>query len=546
MNKSTITVLDAILRKEYRSLKDFSLNLDLSPSTVSEAIADLKTYGIEFDLKYKTIPSKLLTSFYSLFNKYNINIFKDTREEILFSLLFFNKLSEISEYVKISEIQALRNLNYLREKGIVQLRNSGYFLNDEIVTIIKDIFEIKIAKTQESEAELVIKKGSVFKILPKGKLSKGKLTAFSRFNDYGIIYLTISDYGLDTKKDLKIEDIFVHALLLSNNKKDLAMCVCFYLKNKYQLNLSELRIKLSYFEIFDLYEKMIDYIRTGKDYDLFLPKKEFIRILNEYDLSLDLLTHKQNLISFFEELNEFVKLPVDIYLIGGCNLVLRDLKNVTKDIDVIVNSEKEYFYLEKILLDLQFVKDIKLSNQSEYLRIRMVFKKENLQIDVFVKRVMNQIFLNDAMISKCEIKTFGKLNIKLVSLEDIILFKAIAGREGDVEDISRIIKGYDVDWNYFYNQFLLQFDDSTDLLFLSILDTFDILAKSNHVPILDKIKKFVLEKSILFVCKTPKSIPEIKNILTFPEYVIRNTVNKQVKEKLLKSIPGKPNKFKTN
>jgi len=232
-------------------------------------------------------------------------------------------------------------------------------------------------------------------------------------------------------------------------------------------------------------------------------------------------------------------------LIGGCNLVLRNLKNVTKDIDVIVNSETEYLYLEKILLSLQFVRDTKLSNQTEHLRIRMVFKKDNNQIDVFVKRVMNQIFLNDSMIKKSETKNFGKLDIKLVSLEDIILFKAIAGREGDIEDISRIIERKDINWNYLYNQFILQFDNSNDLLFLSILDTFDIINKTNPIPILSKIERFVLEKSILFVCKTPKSIPKIKKILEFPDHTIRNVINKQVKDGLLKSILGKPMLFQT-
>ncbi|PIU22570.1 MAG: hypothetical protein COT14_00475 [Candidatus Diapherotrites archaeon CG08_land_8_20_14_0_20_30_16] len=546
MNNSTIKVLEVILRKNYESLKEFNRDLGLSLSTISEAILNLKNYSFEFDNSgYKLISNKMLTNFNNLLNNYNLNIFKDARESILYSLLFFNKLNDISGYVNLSDIHILRNLNYLREKGVVYIKDESYFLKEDLKPIIKDIFETIIAKSQESDAELIIKKGIIFKILPKGKLLQGKLTAFSKFNDYGLIYYTVSDYGVDTKEQLSIEDIFVHALLLSNSKKDLVLCTCFYLKNKYRLNLTKLRKKLSHFEIYPVYEKMIDYIRTGADFGLFLPKKEFIRILNEYDLSLDLLTHKENLISFFEDLEKLINIPLKVYLIGGCNLVLRNLKNVTKDIDVIVNSETEYLYLEKILLSLQFVRDTKLSNQTEHLRIRMVFKKDNNQIDVFVKRVMNQIFLNDSMIKKSETKNFGKLDIKLVSLEDIILFKAIAGREGDIEDISRIIERKDINWNYLYNQFILQFDNSNDLLFLSILDTFDIINKTNPIPILSKIERFVLEKSILFVCKTPKSIPKIKKILEFPDHTIRNVINKQVKDGLLKSILGKPMLFQT-
>lgn len=140
-------------------------------------------------------------------------------------------------------------------------------------------------------------------------------------------------------------------------------------------------------------------------------------------------------------LNETVKL----YLIGGGNMSLLGLKDATRDIDIILDEEKELMILKDALL--------KCGYEEKYLPLyqkmgsRLVMENEDGFIwDVFIKVVCHGLILSPHMISRCtEMQSdFKNLKIFLLSKEDVFLFKGITERERDLEDMHTLyLQGLD-------------------------------------------------------------------------------------------------------
>jgi hypothetical protein len=52
------------------------------------------------------------------------------------------------------------------------------------------------------------------------------------------------------------------------------------------------------------------------------------------------------------------------------------------------------------------------------------------------------------MKKRSESQTFGKLEIRLLSIEDVFLLKSVTKREGDIEDMAIMVRhGGDLKWN---------------------------------------------------------------------------------------------------
>ena len=141
--------------------------------------------------------------------------------------------------------------------------------------------------------------------------------------------------------------------------------------------------------------------------------------------------------------------PLTIYLIGGGNLALRGLKDATKDIDIVI-SEGKFIILQKILespiAGLPIYRSLYRS-QWEYdlgMAARYAHPLEEFNLDIFVKRTKNGLYLSENMIARAEIpEEFSSheiFEIYLVSREDLFLFKSITSIERDVEDLITVVR----------------------------------------------------------------------------------------------------------
>ena len=147
------------------------------------------------------------------------------------------------------------------------------------------------------------------------------------------------------------------------------------------------------------------------------------------------------------ELAAHLEASTTVYLIGGGALTLRGLKNATRDIDLIVDTTEA---AERVFnaLTAQGYRPIDES-EVEYtdLDAAFILERDPRRFDVFNRQVAGVIHLSDAMKGRSEaLLVDGNLTVERVSLDDIFLFKSVANRANDVDDMIAIAEaGIDVD-----------------------------------------------------------------------------------------------------
>lgn len=144
----------------------------------------------------------------------------------------------------------------------------------------------------------------------------------------------------------------------------------------------------------------------------------------------------------FSELADLIEDELTVYLIGGGALTLEDLKNATKDIDLIVRKESELRQLWNVLRSAGYEPQEDLAEEYSQLETAFILEKDRQRFDVFHEQVAGVIYLSDSMISRSRhLFDEGNLSVRMVSLNDIFLFKAVANRQDDVDDMIRIAQG---------------------------------------------------------------------------------------------------------
>jgi predicted nucleotidyltransferase len=131
-----------------------------------------------------------------------------------------------------------------------------------------------------------------------------------------------------------------------------------------------------------------------------------------------------------------------VYLIGGGAMAFRGLKNTTKDIDLIVTDGGDLRVLQAVLLDNGY--DIVKEPGMEYDDLgaqRILENDDGCRIDIFNQQVIDKLVLSEGMRRRSEdYLDAGGLSVALVSLEDIFLFKSVAGRTDDIEDMFALVQ----------------------------------------------------------------------------------------------------------
>ena len=134
-----------------------------------------------------------------------------------------------------------------------------------------------------------------------------------------------------------------------------------------------------------------------------------------------------------------VKEPISIYLIGGCAMSFRGLKESTKDVDIVFKSKADYKIFCSALFGAQYFEPLKIVAEYAHLEaIKMFENKDKFHLDLFVETVCGKMKLSSGVMSRSEFyKGYGNMKVYLVAKEDIFLFKSLAseGRKRDLEDM---------------------------------------------------------------------------------------------------------------
>ena len=106
---------------------------------------------------------------------------------------------------------------------------------------------------------------------------------------------------------------------------------------------------------------------------------------------------KEQLEKWLEEVGSYVAKPMNIYMIGGCALSFKGLKSVTKDIDIILTSQKDFDIFDTAIKKAGFTSMTERESEF-YLTALSVYKKsDESRIDVFLNQVGKMLRLTENM-----------------------------------------------------------------------------------------------------------------------------------------------------
>jgi predicted nucleotidyltransferase len=170
---------------------------------------------------------------------------------------------------------------------------------------------------------------------------------------------------------------------------------------------------------------------------------------------------------------EFEKHKIDYMIIGGQAVLIYGEPRLTKDIDITIGANiDKYWDILNIVQSLnlkilpkepyKFVKDtmvLPLLDEKTGFRIDLIFSSSEYEKEA-LKRV-NKIKI-------------GNTYVNYVSVEDLIIYKIISGRERDLEDLKTIlIKNKKIDEKYIL-KWLKEFEK---ILNINLRETFMKLKK---------------------------------------------------------------------
>ncbi|PIU81582.1 hypothetical protein COS70_03350 [Candidatus Micrarchaeota archaeon CG06_land_8_20_14_3_00_50_6] len=186
-----------------------------------------------------------------------------------------------------------------------------------------------------------------------------------------------------------------------------------------------------------------------------------------------------------------VKKPVSIYLIGGCAMAFRGLKEVTKDIDIVFRDKGDCEAFCDALFGAQYFEPIVITSEHKGLEtIKIYENKDKFHLDLFVKRVCGKMVLSERMVKRAELyKKYGNSGVYLLAKEDVFLFKSLASeaRKRDLGDMRVIYPN--LDWGVIKEELSSQ-ELSRNLIALVVrrLEEFRSVYDLG-VPILNALKK---------------------------------------------------------
>jgi predicted transcriptional regulator len=447
------------------------------------------------------------------------------REEILATLLDGPMTVAELEQQEFASSTVYAAINEFEEVGVVEETADGFEITDET------LHQLLVAR-QSTPYETVYETNSEQVLQTSGDNVDGTPTAFSAFQRYDIDYYPTDTYLYRGDQEVEIENVLIHAVLFADTRKQMAICGVFYLTHRTALDSNDLWRLAGTWDCVERWADLQAFLdqREVKHDELFLPWDEFVTLAQEYGVYPRGKHPEDSLLAGLTELGETLDERVDAYLLGGANLILRDLKDTTKDIDVVLEDQEAFLTLVDALQELGYEERRELEAVYEQLAPNLILERDGFpRWDVFVDVVADALHLTGGMQNRSETaRQFGNLHLHLLSLTDIFVFKAVTDREGDLEDAALIARQGAVDWQQVLDEIERQ-EDRTDQYFsFAVLDTLDLLAERYGIdaPIRSQLASYCLEHALLLTLTEPKTIKDLRKELDFPDYQIYNKLRK--------------------
>ncbi|MFB6209189.1 MAG: transcriptional regulator [Candidatus Nanohaloarchaea archaeon] len=530
--------LDLLEELQHRSctVSELADRLDKNQGWISEVVKELSEVNLvekNQSIKYAdTFEARLLGQ---LFRKYDARqLLSGKKEEILRSLHQQPKTVSELEKQGFPASTAYTALSDLQTVGAVEkVEDDSYRIADQTLE------DFLTASTSSDTGNVYEADGEQIVVTDGGEDVEGVLTGFSAFQRYGIDYYPVKQQFYPGNQEPGIENVLIHAVKTADNRKQASMTAIFYLKHRSILESSKLWKLANKWGCVEEWADTLAYSdqRDPKREDRFLPRDEFTSLAQDYDVFLRGHHPEKSLRNGLRELGESLDKSVDAYLLGGGNLILRELKDSTKDLDIVVDSEQDFQSLSEALRSIGYSERSDLEDAYEELDPAVVFEKEGSpRYDIFLQAVAGKLELTESMKQRVDRSfNYGNLELHLISLSDIFLFKSITEREGDLEDAALIIRQTGIKWDDLLEETKRQDSLTGQLFSFAVLDTIDILKQRESIdpPIHQKLISYCLEKALLVYLEQPKTIEDLRKELDFPDHQIYNKLRKLEDEDLI-------------
>ncbi|MFH1332659.1 MAG: DUF6036 family nucleotidyltransferase [archaeon] len=192
----------------------------------------------------------------------------------------------------------------------------------------------------------------------------------------------------------------------------------------------------------------------------------------------------------FEELDKALTEKVQFYVIGGAVMLYHGLKAGTKDVDIVVDSPKEFTAVENALKNIGFAAKIPTLAYKKF-DISQIFIRKDYRIDLFQKTVCKGFRLSEKMKERADkLKQLSNLTVFLCSTTDIFMFKTFTEREGDIEDCMSLAET-DIDWDAMIEEIKEQIKTAGSQIWITYIgERFDILVDRDlTIPIMKEVDK---------------------------------------------------------
>jgi len=241
------------------------------------------------------------------------------------------------------------------------------------------------------------------------------------------------------------------------------------------------------------------------------------------------MLNKSQLTTLLERIGNKVNSEIKIYLIGGCNLSLKELKPATKDIDLVLTSMKDFITIKDAMLGIGLKETTEVPDIPVYKGARVIFSgKDDSLIDVFVNIIASKLYLSDDMIERSELyTTYGKMQVYLVSNDDVFLFKSVTGREADIEDMNRLFN-IGLKWRTILNECVAQNKKDTHWIFW-LFEQVCMLEKKKNIVVRQKAR-------ILRICLEDWSNKPDSWMVDFSDDEIKNLIPEKESQEIIDNL----------
>src|SRR3989338_6426699 len=170
----------------------------------------------------------------------------------------------------------------------------------------------------------------------------------------------------------------------------------------------------------------------------------------------------------FKLIGASLKKKTECFVIGGSAMMYYKLKEITKDIDIVLLNEKDRQYVLETMKNLGYAERNSGMLYVNKKNVPILLQRGQDRFDLFSRKIINLKF-TDEMAGRANLAyDYSNLTAKIVSPEDIIILKCATDRAGDRIDAANIIKSTNVNWNVLFEEAINQMKLVGDLIPLNL------------------------------------------------------------------------------